>query len=162
MATTGTAAGSWPYRRIVLAALSISVVLNLFFIAGAVWTRMHGSAQSRGPEQRNQRFANELDFDAKQRAGFEKFVVAMRARSEKAQQQVAPLLGSAWEEAAKPQADQVQVLRLFDEAFDKRQQSLRDGMVQTLDFLSTLSPEQRAKFVALARERRGLWRGSTP
>ena len=42
----------------------------------------------------------------------------MRTRTGKMRQQVAPLIGSAWEEIAKPQADGAQVMRLFDEERD--------------------------------------------
>jgi uncharacterized membrane protein len=163
VATTETrAAGNWPYRRIVLAVLVVSLVLNLFFVAGAVWTRMQPTPPVRAAEQRYQRMEAELDLNAQQRVGFERYVAAMQARRDKVRQQVLPLLGAAWNQAAKPEADPAQVLRSFDEAFDKRRELEREAIVQTLDLLATLSPEQRGKFVALARERRGPWRGSAP
>lgn len=158
--TVGAAGGNWPYRRIVLAVLAISVVLNLFFVAGAAWTRIEAPRQPRSIEQRYQRMAIELNLDAQQRAGFERYVAAMRTRGEKMHVQLSPLLATAWEETARTQAEPAHVLRLFDDAFDKRRQFQREAMVQTLGFLATLSPEQRAKFVALARERRGAWRSS--
>jgi Spy/CpxP family protein refolding chaperone len=68
-------------------------------------------------------------------------------------QQVAPLYAGAWEEMAKPQADPGEVRRLFEEVGAKRQESQRESVGQTLEFLSTLSPEQRRKFVTLMRER---------
>jgi hypothetical protein len=72
-------------------------------------------------------------------------------------EQVAPLIGAAWEEIAKPQADAAEVMRLFDEAAEKRREFQREATSQTLDFLASLSPAQRSKFVAVARERRPLW-----
>jgi Spy/CpxP family protein refolding chaperone len=86
----------------------------------------------------------------------------MRARTEKMRQQVAPLIGSAWEEIAKPQADEAQVMRLFDDASEKRREFQREATAQTLDLLAILSPAQRAKFVAIARERRASWLRSHP
>lgn len=160
--TEATAAGNWPYRRIVLAVLTVSLVLNLFFIAGAVWTRIQPPPQARSLEQRYQRMAAELDLNAQQRAAFERYVTAMRARGDKMHLQVTPLVGAAWDQAAKREADPAQVLRLFDAAFDKRREFQHEAIEQTLDLLSTLSPEQRSKFVALARERRGPWRSSSP
>jgi Spy/CpxP family protein refolding chaperone len=154
-ATGSNAAGGWPYRRIVYAALAVSLVLNGFFIAGAVWTQTRPApAAARGFEAHYQQMTAELKLDAQQRAAFDRHVAAMRTRGEGMRQQVGPLLNSAWEEAAKAPADRTQVLRLFDEAADKRRQFQHDALVQTLDFIATLSPEQRAKFVALSRERR--------
>jgi Spy/CpxP family protein refolding chaperone len=157
LAATGTsAAGGWPYRRIVYAALGVSLVLNVFFIAGAVWTRTQPvPAASRGFEPRYQQMAGELGLDAQQRAAFDRYVAAMRTRGERMRQQIGPALSAAWEEAAKAQADRTQVLRLFDDAFDRRRQVQHDALTQTLDFMAVLSPAQRTKFVALSRERRG-------
>ena len=67
----------------------------------------------------------------------------------------APLYLAAWEEMAKPQANPGEVTRLFDEVADKRQESQREGITQMLQFMSTLSPDQRRKFVTLMRERWG-------
>lgn len=161
-ATGARAAGGWPYRRIVLAALAVSVVLNLFFIAGALWTRTQAPPPTRGFEQRYQQMAAELDLDAQQRAAFDRYVAAMRARLDNMRQQVAPLTAAAWEETAKPQADTTRALQLFAEASDKRRQFQQESMAQTLDFLARLSPEQRTKFVTLSRERRGQWRNQAP
>lgn len=157
-ATGASAAGGWPYRRIVLAVLAVSLVLNLFFVAGAVWTRIQAPPPSRGFEQRYQQMGTQLDLDPQQRAAFDRYVAAMRARGDNMRQQVAPLMAAAWEEAAKPHVDTTQALRLFEEASDKRRQFHHEAIAQTLDFLATLSPAQRARFVALSRERRGQWR----
>jgi len=59
---------------------------------------------------------------------------------------------------AKPQANAGEVARLFDEAGAKRQESLHESITQTLEFMSTLSPDQRRKFIALMRERWGTRR----
>ena len=145
----------WPRRRVLLAVLVVSLVLNIFFVAGAVWTRLHPPAPAFGMEQRFQRMAAELQLDAGQRAGFERYVAAMRARSDKMRHDMGPLIGAAWEEMAKPNPDSGQVLRLYGDVAAKRQEFQREAAVQTMDFLSLLSPDQRSKFIAIARERRG-------
>ena len=53
--------------------------------------------------------------------------------------------------------DAAEVVRLFEAAFDERLRLNRETTARMLDFLATLSPEQRGRFVALARER-GSWR----
>ena len=154
-ATAGpTPATGWPRRRLLLGLLVVSVMLNLFFVAGAGWSRWHAQAHWPGPEQRYRQMAAQLDLDPQQRIGFDAYVAAMRAHTDKMHDQVAPLIGSAWEEIAKPQADVAQVMRLFDQAADKRREFQREATARTLDLLAILSPAQRSKFVALARERR--------
>jgi Spy/CpxP family protein refolding chaperone len=146
----------WPKRRALVILLILSVVLNLCFIAGAAWTRLHGPARWSDLEQRYQQMAAELNLEPQQRAGFDAYVAAMRTRTEKMREQVAPLMNAAWEEIAKPQADAAQVMRLSDEAAEKRREFQREATAKTLDFLAILSPAQRSKFVAIARDRRGL------
>ena len=157
----GAAPPGRPRRRVLLIVLIVSVVLNVFFVAGAAWTHWR-SPRWPSQEQRYQQMGAELDLDARQRKAFDAYVAAMRARSEKMRQQIAPLFGAAWQEIAKPQADDAQVMRLFDEASEKRREFQREATTQTLDFLAVLSPAQRSKFVAIARERRAPWLRSYP
>jgi len=153
----GAAPTGWPNRRVLVTLLILSAVLNFCFLAGVAWTRLHAPARGPGLEQRFQRLAAELTLEPRQRVGFDAYVAAMRSRTEKMHEQVAPLIGAAWEEIAKPQADAAQVMRLFDEAAEKRREFQREATAQTLDFLRVLSPAQRAKFVAIAHERRPPW-----
>jgi len=146
----------WPGRRVLVVLLILSAILNLCFIAGAAWTRLHEPARSGDLEQRYQRMAAELNLEPQQRAGFDAYVAAMRTRTEKMREQVGPLINAAWEEIAKPQADVAQVMRLFDDAAQKRREFQRETTARTLDFLAILTPAQRAKFVAIAHERRAL------
>jgi Spy/CpxP family protein refolding chaperone len=101
--------------------------------------------------------AAQLDLDPQQRIAFNAYAAAMRARTEKMHEQVAPLIGAAWEEIAKPQADAAQIMRLFDEAAERRREFQREASAQTLDLLAILTPAQRSKFVEIVRERRPLW-----
>jgi Spy/CpxP family protein refolding chaperone len=146
-----------PSRRVLIILLVLSAVLNFCFLAGAAWTRVHGPAGEPDLEQRYQRMAAELNLEPQQRAGFDAYVAAMRTRTEKMREQVAPLINAAWEEIAKPQADAERVMRLFDEATEKRREFQREATAKTLDFLAILTPAQRDKFVAIAHERRAPW-----
>ena len=157
-ATAGpTAATGWPRRRLVIAVLLISAMLNVFFVGGAAWTRLHAPIRGVGAEQRYQQMAAELDLNAQQRIGFDRYVAAMQARTEKMHQEIRPLIAGTWDEMAKPDADLGQITGRFDEASEKWRQFQRESTAQTLDFLAILSPAQRSKFVVLARERRAPW-----
>jgi uncharacterized membrane protein len=158
MSMVGTAATreGWPRSRILPAVLAVSLVLNVLFVAGAVWGRIE-EAPARGLDRRFERIGAQLALDATQRAAFDRLLAELRGRGDKVQQQVAPLYRAAWDAAGNPTAGADEVFRLFDAAFDKRRQLNRETTRETLDFLATLSPEQRGRFVALARER-GSWR----
>jgi uncharacterized membrane protein len=144
--------GGWWRQRWSVILLAVSLALNLFFVAGAVWIHLHAPPS---PATRFQQMAAELNLDAKQTAAFQEYIRGLRAHADAMRQQTEPTIGAAWAEMAKPQGDQARVMQLFDEATEKRHAMQRDTASQTFAFLATLSPEQRAKFVEIWRERRG-------
>jgi uncharacterized membrane protein len=131
---------------------ALSVALNLFFIAGALWVRFYGPPPL-NPEERLQRIGGQLDLSPQQKPAFEQYFQAVHTRMQEMHQAVEPLMNRAWSELAKPGADEANVMRLFDEAAEKRRGFRQELTASTLSFLATLSPEQRAKFVELARQR---------
>ena len=142
----------WPRLSVLTAVLAVSLVLNVLFVAGAVWSRLEQPAP-RGLDQRFERIGTQMNLDARQRAAFDRVLAELRGRGDKVRQQVVPLYRAAWDAAGNPAAEADDVLRLFDAAFDKRRELNHETTKKTLDFLATLSPEQRSRFVALARER---------
>jgi uncharacterized membrane protein len=141
----------------VVTVLAISVALNLFFVAGALWTRLYAPPRWPTPQERYEQVAAELALTPQQRPSFDRYVAAMRTRAERMRQQTRPLIASTWEEMAKPDADVGKITARFDEASENWRQFQHEMTAQTLDFLATLSPEQRAKFIVIARERRAPW-----
>ena len=154
---SSTARTGSPRRHLLATLVAISVALNLFFIAGAVWTRLNGPPAALGSDDRYGEIAAELKLDAQQRAAFDRYVAAMRSRVEEMRQQIDPLIGNAWEEIAKPQADANQVMAVFDQASEKRRAFQRELTAQTIAFLSVLSPDQRKSFVSIVRDHRAPW-----
>lgn len=146
------------HSRLLIAALVISLVLNLCFIAATVWFRLHAPPAGRNLAERYQEIASQLDLDAQQRAAFDRYIAAMRSRADQMRQDTDPLMGAGWDELAKPQPDEAKVAQLFDQAAEKRRDFQHDATAQTLTLLATLSPEQRAKFITLMRERRAAAR----
>jgi len=136
----------------------VSLSLNLCFVAGAVWTRLHPPPVRTDIAEFYRQMAGELELDPQQRAAFDRYVAAMRTRMDQMRQETDPLIGAAWEEIAKSQPDAAKVEQLFDESADKRRVFQREAASQMLTFLATLSPAQRGKFVQLMRERRAAWR----
>ena len=158
-AAAGTTAVRRPQRsRLWVALFVVSLALNLCFVAGAIWSRMHAQPMRMDIAEYYRQMAGELDLDPQQRAAFDRYIAAMRARTDQMRQETDPLIGAAWEEIAKPQPDAGKVERLFDESADKRRAFQQEAASQTLTMLATLSPPQRAKFVQQMRERRAAWR----
>lgn len=146
------------HSRLLIAVLVISLVLNLCFIAATVWFRLHAPPAGRNLAERYQEIASQLDLDAQQRAAFDRYIAAMRSRADQMRQETDPLMAAGWDELAKPQPDEAKVTQLFDQAAEKRRGFQHDATAQTLTLLATLSPEQRAKFITLMRERRAAAR----
>jgi Spy/CpxP family protein refolding chaperone len=132
--------------------LALSVVLNLCFVGGALWTYFH-AAPPPNFEARMRQMPAELALDPQQKEAFERYAGGVRARIQQMHEAVEPLLGDAWSEIAKPDADAAKIMALFSQAGEKRRGFQRDLTTETLSFLATLSPEQRVKFVEIARRR---------
>jgi Spy/CpxP family protein refolding chaperone len=153
-ATAGTALPrNWPRRRLLAALLAVSVVLNLFFIAGAMWTRLRPPPAAPGFEQRFHEMAAQLDLDPQQKLAFDQYEAAMRAGREHQRRQIAPLIDAVRVEIAKPQPDVKHIEQLLDQAAEQRRQFQHEAIGRTIGFMATLSAAQREKFVAIERER---------
>jgi Spy/CpxP family protein refolding chaperone len=137
--------------------LALSLALNLFFVVGAMWIRIHAPAPMPTPEDRLEQMSGELGLDAEQKQAFAHYSQTMRQRLQAMHGAVQPLIGNAWSEVAKPHADEAKVMQLFDQAAEERRGFMRDLTTTTLSFLATLSPEQRAKFVQLAHQHPRPW-----
>src|SRR3954453_15093009 len=110
---------NWPRFRLLSAVLAVSLVLNLLFVAGGVWSRVEEPA-ARGPDRRFERIGAQLSLDPAQSAAFDRFIAELRGRGDKVQQQVAPLYREAWDAAGKPTIDTEAAMRSFEAAFDAR------------------------------------------
>ena len=157
MTLVSTAAGGATRRPLLWVALSLSLVLNLCFVAGALWIRIQGPPLPASPAERLQRIGAELTLDPQQRQAFDQYSENVRAHMQRMRDTVEPLMTAAWSELAKPDADQATAARLFDEAGQARRSLQRELLAPTLSFLATLSPEQRAKFVELFHQRPRSW-----
>jgi uncharacterized membrane protein len=138
-------------------AFTLSLLLNLCFVAGALWIRIQGPPLPATPTERLQRIGAELALDPQQRQAFDQYSETVRAHMQQMRDTVEPLMSAAWSELAKPDADQATAARLFDEAGQARRSLQRELLTPTLAFLATLSPEQRAKFVELFHQRPRSW-----
>jgi Spy/CpxP family protein refolding chaperone len=140
-------------RHLFLVILVLSLALNLCFIAGALWIRVQGPPLPMTPEQRLQQIEPQLALNTQQKAAFDEYARTVRSRVQSMHEAIEPQVANAWSELAKPDADEAKVMQLFDQAGDQRRAFRRELGTATFTFLTKLSPEQRAKFVELARQR---------
>ena len=140
-------------RHLFWVILVLSLALNLCFIAGALWIRVQGPPLPMTPEQRLQQIEPQLALNPQQKAAFDEYARTVRSRVQSMHEAIEPQVANAWSELAKPDADEAKVMLLFDQAGDQRRAFRQELGTATFTFLTKLSPEQRAKFVELARQR---------
>ncbi len=135
------------------AVLILSLALNLCFIAGALWIRVQGPPAPMTPQQRLEQIEPQLSLDSQQKAAFDQYARTVRLRVQSMREAIEPLVGQAWSELAKPDANEAKIMQLFDQAEEERHAFRRELGTATFNFLAKLTPQQRAKFVELARQR---------
>ena len=133
--------------------LGVSLALNLFFVAAFLWSHFRDSPPPIYAEERLEWIGAQLGLDPHQKDAFAEYLQAVRTHMQTMHQAVDPLMGKAWSEVAKPDADAAKVVELFDQAGQTRRGYMHELAPITLSFLAKLSPAQRAKFVELARQR---------
>ena len=157
MTLVSTAAPGATRHPLLWVGLTLSLLLNLCFVAGALWIRIQGPPLPASPAERLQRIGAELALDPQQRQAFDQYSENVRAHMQRMRDTVEPLMTAAWSELAKPDADQATAARLFDEAGQARRSLQRELLTPTLTLLATLSAKQRAKFVELFHQRPRSW-----
>jgi Spy/CpxP family protein refolding chaperone len=144
-------------QHLLWVALALSLALNLCFIAGALWIRIQGPTLPMTTEERLQRIGAELSLDPQQKLAFERYSEEVRTRMQQMREAVEAPMSAARAELAKPDAEEVTIVRLFDEAAQTRRGFQRELLTTTMSFLEVLSPEQRAKFVEQFHQKLRSW-----
>jgi Spy/CpxP family protein refolding chaperone len=142
-----------PRQKLLVAVLAISVALNVCVVAGALWTR-YSSPESITSSERFRRLEVSLNLNDQQRQAFEAYVAATRARSAQLRKDIEPSIEASWNELAKAQPDEAAILQSLADASSRWRTSQRETIEATMALLATLTPDQRAKFIAAERERR--------
>jgi Spy/CpxP family protein refolding chaperone len=134
--------------------LAVSLALNLCFVGGAAWIRVHRPVP---PAARIAQISKELNLTPAQHAAFQNYFRTMRRRFQLMRTEIDPVIADAWGEIAKPQPDEAKITHDFELAGAKRRAFAEDATKNTLAFLATLSPDQRRDFVTMLRHHHGLW-----
>jgi uncharacterized membrane protein len=137
--------------RLLWLGLILSLVVNVFFVGGLIWSRQHLPPPG-GPVERFREIGRDLRLESGGHAAFEQFLQAMMQRTRQLRESNRPLLDRIWDELAKPQPDQALVASLVDQAAENRHGFQRDMMQSISQMLAKLTPEQRAQFTDLAKK----------
>ena len=134
--------------RLVWVALALSLTLNVCFIPGLAWMRMHAPPP---PLVRMQHFADSLNLTDNQRQTYEQFLRTLRLRGRFVRESNQPLVDNIWSELAKPTPDDAAMAKLGDQIDANRTAFEREASTALDAFVKTLSPAQRAQLAAKAK-----------
>ena len=116
MTVASLAARSSGRQQLLWLLLAVSLALNLFFVTAFLWSRFRDSPPPIYAEERLEWIGAQLRLDPQQKEAFSQYAQAVRANMQTMHAAVDPLMGKAWSEVAKPNADVATVVQLFDEA----------------------------------------------
>ena len=136
--------------------LTVSVVANVFFAGGALYA-FYGH-RDRAVTQ----IGRQLDLTPAQQQGLEALREAVAARRAAMSESRGGVREAMLAEVANPTFDRERVAALVSEWSAARRDNFVDMMQDVHAFVATLTPEQRQKFLELARDRlflRRLLRG---
>jgi uncharacterized membrane protein len=136
--------------RLVWLALLLSLVLNVFFVGGLVWSRMHAERPTT-PAERFQHVASEMNFSAAERERFQEFFLTVRRETQQLHESNRPLMQRIWSELDKEHPDSAAISQLIDQATENRHAYQQQMATALAGFLATLTPAERSRFVELAK-----------
>jgi uncharacterized membrane protein len=146
VADTGRKAG-WR-GRLVWLALALSLTLNVCFLAGLAWMRLHAPPP---PYIRMQHFSDSLNLSDTQHQAYDQFLRTIRLRGRFMRESNQPLIEDIWSELAKPTPDTATVAKLSDQINSNREGFQHEVSTALDAFIKTLTPEQRAQLAAKAK-----------
>jgi uncharacterized membrane protein len=139
--------------------LAASLLLNLFFAGGVIYSKMTAERLRDEPAARFDFVVDELDLSEAARGRLMALREAARARWDEMRREGRHLREALFKEMAKPDFDQARVEQLLQRRSVLFVTFLGGIMAETHDFLATLEPERKREFMAMMkREHRFLWR----
>jgi Spy/CpxP family protein refolding chaperone len=133
--------------------LALSLVLNIFFIAGFFWTQ-HAMAMWRDPDERLEMLGDRLDLNQSQRGQLKQVIEQLRSKGQARMEERRTIRRQILDMALQPNPDRAAIASRIEEASHQRVQAMSDMLDTVLPFLASLSPEQRSKLKDLMDQRR--------
>ena len=144
-------------RKLPWLLLAVSLALNISVVAGFLYTEREVSRVA-DPKLRSVEVSEALSLTPEQFEAFTTLQASLQERREMFREYMAPVRRAMTEALVADGFDR----EAYRKAMSKRQEVREEYHLQVgeelHDFLRSLSPEQRAVFKDLAKERRFLWR----
>ena len=141
--------------------LAVSVVLNLAFVGGFAWMHFHHRPPPADWGQRAERAGRELKLEPAQKEAFERFLRTQRDNTRAVREKNDPTLREVRREFAKPSPDEAKIDGLMAELDANRRAAREQNSRAMRDFMKTLDPEQRERFLTLIEPAGRGGRGGT-
>jgi len=144
----------WPW--ILLAA---SLLLNLFFAGGVIYSKMTAERLRDEPAARFGFVVDELGLSEAERGRLMALRETARSRREEMRREGRHLRQEMFAEMAQTDLDQARIEELLEQRSALFVAFMSGVMAETHDFLGALEPEKKREFLAMMkREHRFLWR----
>lgn len=143
--------------------LAVSLAVNVFVVAGVVYTVYKEQHATASPEGRVDLVADELGLTAEQREALALLRERSAIRRSAMKETLSPAQAAVLQQVSEPSFDRDRVKALIAEWNEERQLYYLTSSEDLHEFLMTLTPEQRRSFLAMARERefmRQVFRGA--
>lgn len=140
--------------RLAWALLAISVALNLFFVGGVVFSKLHERDGDQVSDARIAAITEELGLGDAERDGLVALRTAMRERWQAMRGNREELHDAMVDALLDPALDRDAALALAQQRSGPRDAAVADSMVALHAYLAGLSEAQRRGFAAMARDSR--------
>lgn len=138
-------------RRLVWIGLAVSLALNLLFVGGAFHARATAERVSLRPDERTQRFTEQLELRPQQREAYQAFRTRARERVAGMRSDMGPTFQEMRDQLGADTPDPDRLAAGLLHMADTRHAFERDMAGMTGEFLRTLDPDQMRHFLNFAR-----------
>ena len=138
--------------RLVKVALALSLVLNVFFVGGLVYSKFVQPAPLVA-------LGRQLNLEPDQRKAFQSFLQVVRRKGAALRDTNSKVSAQIWEELSQPKPDEQKLTALFTEVATNRHEYQMAVGSAIIPFLETLTSEQRARFVEISKRRQDAMAG---
>ena len=132
--------------------LAVSAAANVFFLAGAGYTIYTERRVAESAEARADLFADRLGLSKTQREGLRDLRERAEIRRLGMREALGPMRQAVLEEVTRASFDRDRVMHLLEDWSAERHPYFAEFAEDLHGYLGTLQPEQRARFLEMARE----------
>ena len=140
-------------RKLPWLLLLVSVALNVFFVGGALYSMVTSERLEDDPAARTAFVAERLALAPAEREALIDWRQRARDRFKAMRAERGEMRAQVLQELAKAELDPAALERLMSERAALRVPALLETVQDLHGYLATLSPEQKAEFIAMAQER---------